>query len=256
MINVIHYTLIPFNIILFVILIILGIFILKHTKGDSNITTLIIVFYKFVVHYLMSYNIEISDEDYNKYMKYLYSDEKFLCVFNHVSTLDGLVLLSIFPKLGFVLNRFEEYKYINFDDIANEKIGGIFVNTSEKNNTTCKIEKKVNERKKGDNILFISPSANKLPDELESIAYFEKNGAFIKKPNILPILIKFQDNSLYFYNGSNIYNRIENFIKIFLPENYKIKIKVGDIINAYENESFEEYKKRVYKIMNKHYKEM
>ena len=93
MINVIHYILIPFKIILFVILIILAIYILKHTNGDSDITTLIIQFCKFTVHYLMSYNIEISDEDYNKYMRYLYSDEKFLCVFNHVSTVDGFALL-------------------------------------------------------------------------------------------------------------------------------------------------------------------
>ena len=66
MINVLHYILIPFKIILFVVLIILGIYILKHTYNDGNITTLIIVFYKFVVHCLMSYNIEISDEDYKK----------------------------------------------------------------------------------------------------------------------------------------------------------------------------------------------
>ena len=98
MINVIHYILIPFKIILFVVLIILGIYILKHTNGDNNITTLIIVFYKIVVHYLMSYNIEISDEDYNKYMRYLYSDEKFLCVFNHISIVDGFALLSTFLK--------------------------------------------------------------------------------------------------------------------------------------------------------------
>ena len=99
MINVIHYILIPFKIILFVILIIIAIYILRHTDDDGNITTLIIVFFKFVLHYLMSYNIEISDEDYNKYMRYLYSDEKFLCVFNHISTIDGPVLLSTFPKI-------------------------------------------------------------------------------------------------------------------------------------------------------------
>ena len=52
--------------------------------------------------------------DYNKYMRYLYSDEKYLCVFNHVSTLDGLALLKYhFLKWGFVLykQKFEEYKY-------------------------------------------------------------------------------------------------------------------------------------------------
>jgi hypothetical protein len=256
MINVIHYILIPFKIILFMILIIVAIYVLKRTNGDGNITTLIIQFCKFAVHYLMSYNIEISDEDYNKYMRYLYSDEKFLCVFNHISSLDGLALLSIFPKMGFVLNRFEEYNYINFDDIANEKMGGLFVNTSEKNNTTCKIAKKINERKSGDNILFISPSAGTLPVEMKNIARFSRKGAFINKSNILPILIKFQDNSLSFYNKKNIFGRIENFIKIFLPENYTIKIKVGNMIYAYENESIEEYQYRVYEIMNQQYKEL
>jgi len=43
---------------------------------------------------------------------------------------------------------------------------------------------------------------------------------------------------------------------LFLVENYKIKIKVGDMINAYKNESIEEYKNRVYNIMNREYKEL
>jgi hypothetical protein len=43
---------------------------------------------------------------------------------------------------------------------------------------------------------------------------------------------------------------------LFLVENYKIKIKVGDMINSYENESIDEYKNRVYNIMNREYKEL
>lgn len=254
MINVIHYILIPFKIILFVILIILGIYILKHTNGDGNTTTLIIIFYKFVVHYLMSYNIEISDEDYNKYMRYLYSDEKFLCIFNHISIVDGFALLSTFPKIGFVLNKQILFDYINYDDIVNNKVGGIFVDLEKKTNVTSKIKEAIYNRKSGGNILFISPSACEISNEVKNISYFKRNGAFVSKSNILPILIKLPDYSII----CNIYNEtlFESFAKLFLQENYKIKIKVGDMINAYENESIEEYKNRVYEIMNQQYKEM
>jgi 1-acyl-sn-glycerol-3-phosphate acyltransferase len=254
MINVLHYILIPFKIILFVILIILGINILKHTNSDSNITTLIIVFYKFVVHYLMSYNIEISDEDYNKYMKYLYSDEKFLCVFNHISTVDGFALLSTFPKIGFVLNKQKILDYINYDDIVNDKVGGIFVDMEKKTDVTSKIKNAIYNRKSGGNIIFISPSAGEISDEVENIGYFKRNGAFISKSNILPILIKLPDYSII-YNMDNE-KLFESFMKLFLPENYTIKIKVGDMINANDDESIEEYKNRVYEIMNQQYKEM
>jgi len=254
MINVLHYILIPFKIILFVILIILGINILKHTNSDSNITTLIIVFYKFVVHYLMSYNIEISDEDYNKYMKYLYSDEKFLCVFNHISTVDGFALLSTFPKIGFVLNKQKILDYINYDDIVNDKVGGIFVDMEKKTDVTSKIKNAIYNRKSGGNIIFISPIACKISDEVENIGYFKRNGAFISKSNILPILIKLPDYSII-YNMDNE-KLFESFMKLFLPENYTIKIKVGDMINANDDESIEEYKNRVYEIMNQQYKDM
>ena len=254
MINVIHYILIPFKIILFVILIIIAIYILRHTDDDGNITTLIIVFFKFVLHYLMSYNIEISDEDYNKYMRYLYSDEKFLCVFNHISIVDGFALLSTFPKIGFVLNKQNLFDYINYDDLANKKMGGIFVDMEKKTNVTSKINEAINNRKSGSNILFISPSEGILPSEPENISYFTRKGAFVNKTKILPILLKFPDNSIiYNFNYETI---LESFIKIFLQENYNIKIKVGDMINSYENESVEEYKNRVYEIMNQQYKEM
>lgn len=254
MVNVLHYILIPFKIILFVILIILGICLLKNTNSDCNIATLIIVFFKFVVHYLMSFNIEISDDDYNKYMRYLYSDEKYLCIFNHISTVDGFVLLSTFPNLGFVLNKHNFYDYISYDDLTNKKIGGIFVNMNKKTNVASKIEKKVSNRKNGDNILFISPSEANLPKEMENIGYFTRKGAFISKPKILPILIKLPDNSIIydFYNETVL----KSFFKLFLFENYKIKIKVCDMIKANENEGIEEYRDRVYVIMNQLYKEM
>ena len=89
---------------------------------------------------------------------------------------------------------------------------------------------------------------------MENIGYFTRKGAFISKPKILPILIKLPDNSIIydFYNETVL----KSFFKLFLFENYKIKIKVCDMIKANENEGMEEYRDRVYVIMNQLYKEM
>ena len=133
-------------------------------------------------------------------------------------------------------------------------MGGIFVDMEKKTNVTSKINEAINNRKSGSNILFISQSEGILPSEPENISYFTRKGAFVNKTKILPILLKFPDNSIiYNFNYETI---LESFIKIFLQENYNIKIKVGDMINSYENESVEEYKNRVYEIMNQQYKEM
>tara|TARA_B110001450_G_scaffold44161_1_gene40705 strand:+ start:710 stop:1471 length:762 start_codon:yes stop_codon:yes gene_type:complete len=253
MVNILHYILIPFKIIFFVILLIIGIFLLKNTNGDGNVTTLIIVFFKFVVHYLMSFNIEISDKDYNKYMKYVYSDEKFICVFNHITTLDGFILLSTFPKMGIVLNKQKVFDYIGYDDGSNSKSGSIFVNEDKKSNVTTKIKETIYNRKKGQSALFISPTYT-LPDEENNISKFIKKGAFVSKSKILPIIIKYEDYSIiYNYEHENV---LASIFKLFLFENYKIKIKIGDMIDPSENESIEEYKERVYHIMNEQYKDI
>ena len=253
MVNILHYILIPFKIIFFVILLIIGIFLLKNTNGDGNVTTLIIVFFKFVVHYLMSFNIEISDKDYNKYMKYVYSDEKFICVFNHITTLDGFILLSTFPKMGIVLNKQKVFDYIGYDDGSNSKSGSIFVNEDKKSNVTTKIKETIYNRKKGQSVLFISPTYT-LPDEENNISKFIKKGAFVSKSKIMPIIIKYEDYSIiYNYEHENV---LASIFKLFLFENYKIKIKVCDMIDPSENESIEEYKERVYHIMNEQYKDI
>ena len=254
MVNVLHYILIPFKIIFFVILLIIGIFLLKNTNGDGNVTTLIIIFFKVVVHCLMSFNIEISDKDYTKYMRYLYSEEKYLCIFNHISILDGFILLSTFPKMGIVLNKQKVFDYIGYDYLSNSKSGSIFVNEDKKSNVTTKIKETIYNRKKGQSVLFISPDANTLPDEENNISKFIKNGAFVSKSKILPIIIKCEDYSIiYNYEHENF---LASFFKLFLFENHKIKIKVGDIIDPNENESIEEYRDRVYLIMNEQYKDI
>ena len=49
---------------------------------------------------------------------------------------------------------------------------------------------------------------------------------------------------------------LHSCLKLFLVQNYKIKIKVCDMIEKIENETIEEYKDRVYNIMNDQYNKM
>jgi hypothetical protein len=251
--NIIFYILIPLKIIFLILFSIIGFSILKNITNENNITLFIIICFKITI-YILSYNIEISKEDYNKYMKYLYSDDKFICIFNHISLLDPFILFSTFPKIGFVLNKQKVYEYLNYDDLANTKCGGIFIDANKKNNVTKKIKQSVDNRKIGESVLFISPSVYKLPDEPYNMGEFIKTGAFVNKTKILPIIIKFKDFSIiYNYEKENI---VESFLKLFLFKNYKVKIKVCDMIEPDENETINEYKDRVYNIMNNQYKDL
>ena len=80
-------------------------------------------------------------------------------------------------------------------------------------------------------------------------------GAFINKTKILPILIKFEDQTLN-YNGDYGESMIHSYLKLLLVENYKIKIAVGDMIDPDESETYIEYKERVYNIINEQYKDL
>ena len=69
-----------------------------------------------------------------------------------------------------------------------------------------------------------------------NISEFKSSGAFVNKTKILPITIKYEDDTLD-YNKEFGESIINAYFKLFLVENYKIKIKVGDIVKPDENES-------------------
>lgn len=249
----IKYVFAPLKAIFMVIFLLLGVGLL-HNTDFNNAYMIIIIFFKIFV-YILSYKIDISDDDYNRYMNYLYSDEKYICVFNHISLLDGFLLFATFPKMGVVLNKHNFYEYLNYDDNANSKSGSIFVSLTEKTNVTKKIKKHVDSRKPGGHVLLIAPCEGNLPDEPSDIGYFNRKGAFVNKSKILPILMKYENYSLiYSHEHETILGSI---FKLFLaPNNFKIKIKIGDMIEANEKETICEYRDRVYNIMNEQYKEM
>jgi hypothetical protein len=113
----------------------------------------------------------------------------------------------------------------------------------------------VDSRKSGDKVLFIAPGSGNTSTIPESITAFTSNGAFVHKYPILPIVVKYEDESLN-YNHDNHESMLHSCLKLFLVRDYNIKIKVCDMVEYEEGETINEYKGRVYKIMNDTYKSM
>jgi len=241
----------PFRFILFLGLMILSIHILQPLTNESNIICGILSFAKLFM-YILSFNINISKEDLVKYMEYLYSDKKFISTFNHTTLIDGFVLISTFPRSSYLILKVIIYTTIGYTDQINDLLGNIFV---EKGHTSNKIKERVDSRKSGDKVLFIAPGSGNTSTIPGSITAFTSNGAFVHKYPILPIVIKYEDESLN-YNHDNHESMLHSCLKLFLVRDYNINIKVCDMVEYEEGETIEAYNSRVYKIMNDTYQGM
>jgi len=144
------------------------------------------------------------------------------------------------------------YNIFGYTDENNEKYGNIYV---EKGKTSNIIKGRVDNRKSGDPIVFIAPGSGNIPKIPGNITEFSSKGAFVEGYPILPIVIKYEDNSLH-HNSDNGESMLHSWLKLFLVQNYKIKIRVCDMIEKKGEESVLEYKDRVYDIMNDEYKKM
>lgn len=241
----------PFRFILFMIMMIISIHVLQPLTNESNIICGILWFAKTFM-YLLSFNINISKEDLVKYMEYLYSDKKFISTFNHTTLVDGFVLISTFPRSSYLILKVIIYSVIGYTDKINDLLGNIFV---EKGLTSKKIKDRVDNRKSGDKVLFIAPGSGNTSSIPGNITEFTSNGAFVHKYPILPIVIKYEDESLH-YNHDNGESMLHSCLKLFLVKDYNINIKVCNMVEYAEGETIEEYKGRVFKIMNDTYQEM
>ena len=245
------YITMPFRFILFMLMMIISIHVLQPLTNESNIICGILWFAK-IFMYILSFNINISKEDLVKYMEYLYSDTKFICTFNHTTLIDGFVLISTFPRSSYLILKVIIYSTIGYSEKIHNQLGNIFV---EKGTTSKKIKERVDSRKSGDKILFIAPGSGNTSAIPGSITEFTSNGAFVHKYPILPIVVKYEDESLN-YNHDNGESMLHSCLKLFLVKDYAINIKVCDMVEYKEGETIEEYKNRVYAIMNETYKAM
>jgi len=245
------YITMPFRFILFTLMMIISIHVLQPLKNESNIICGILWFAK-IFMYLLSFNINISKDDLVKYMEYLYSNKKFICTFNHTTLVDGFVLISTFPRSSFLILKVIIYATIGYTDQINDLLGNIFV---EKGNTSNKIKERVDNRKSGDRVLFIAPGSGNTSTIPGSITEFSSKGAFVHKYSILPIVVKYEDESLH-HNHDNGESMLHSCLKLFLVKDYNINIKVCDMVDYKEDETIDEYRDRVYKLMNDTYKAM
>ena len=245
------YITMPFRFILFMLMMIISIHVLQPLTNESNIICGILWFAK-IFMYILSFNINISKEDLVKYMEYLYSDTKFICTFNHTTLIDGFVLISTFPRSSYLILKVIIYSTIGYTEKIHNQLGNIFV---EKGTTSKKIRERVDSRKSGDKILFIAPGSGNTSAIPGSITEFTSNGAFVHKYPILPIVVKYEDESLN-YNHDNGESMLHSCLKLFLVKDYAINIKVCDMVEYKDGETIEEYKNRVYAIMNETYKAM
>jgi len=219
---------------------------MEHTEDEVKINQYSKLFGKVMI-WGFSMDIIIDDKDLIKYNKYLYSDKKLVGVFNHSTLADGFILTGIFDKICAVVFKINNIP--GYNENVNNKIKNIVV---EKGKTTKKILKHIENRKEGGNMLFIAPGSGNTSINPDNITEFTGNGAFIGKYPILPVIIKYQDYSLN-HNADRGESMLHSFLKIFLLKDYKVRIKVLDLIEYEDNESIEDYKNRVYNIMNTSY---
>jgi 1-acyl-sn-glycerol-3-phosphate acyltransferase len=249
--KIILYILFPFRVMFLLLLLRLSNIILHLVRDERSIMAVILIFGKLMM-LILSFDIDISNADYIKYMGYLYSDKKFICTINHTTLADGFVIASAFPRSSIVMLRTILYSIFGYTDENNEKYGNIYV---EKGKTSNKIKERVDNRKSGDPVLFIAPGSGNIAKIPGNITEFNGKGAFIEGYPILPIVIKYEDESLH-HNSDNGESMLHSCLKLFLVQNYKIKIKVCDMVEKKEGESIIEYKDRVYDIMNNLYNKM
>jgi hypothetical protein len=250
--TILIYIFLPFRVIFLFLLLLFSNVVIHYIKDDSSISSVFLIFGK-IIMFTLSLTIDISNEDYIKYMTYLYSDKKFICVFNHTTMVDGFVLASAFPRSCFVVLKTILFTILGYTDKNNDKCGSLLY--VEKGKTSKKIKDSIDNRKSGEPVLFIAPGSGNIPKIPGNITEFNSKGAFIEKCAIMPIVMKYEDNSLD-HNSDNGESILHSSLKLFLVNNYKIKIKVCDMIEANDDETIEEYRDRVYNIMNDQYKKM
>jgi len=206
-------------------------------------TFLILQKFNLVEKFLNNFNIYGNIENLEKYYDFKKNNTQGLAVFNHVSILDGLLLLTQFKEpLSFLVS---ENLLVSLCRNFIKGSNGIIINKNE--NTTQKITETISHRKKNDPILFIAPSGTFGMNQKEEYKLSEfKTGAFVSLKPILPVIIKYAP---YYKDLDERNDTIINIITNTNNLNYKIKVL--DPIYPEKHDTIESFRDKVYEIMNK-----
>ncbi len=124
-------------------------------------------------------------------------------------------------------------------NIMSKRIGHIMVNKNSK--ASDKIKEYVNERKPGDRMLMISPSAGYSNNDNQNKLEEFKSGAFLPLTPVLPVVIKYSPY-INWKNGQSFMNYLYELMR---HEKKLYTCKVLDEVKPFENETPDEFKERV-----------
>lgn len=248
-----HYLSIPFRILIIILTYIICVFII-YIINNKEFSKILIRFWCIITMRMHSFNFIYDKEEILKYEKYMKEEDKILLVYNHRNLYDSIILLCLLDNITFLLNKTIPSN-VPFFKVLYDCMNMIYVDKNKSN--TESIINYVNNRKKKDRILAIAPDAGKYPEnpDYSDISNF-KTGAFVGLFPIIPIVIKYNEKEYLDYKIDYKESILHFMFKGFLNNTYDVKIKVLDIVYPDKNSTIEEYKNKVYNLMNEEYKNM
>lgn len=227
-------------IILFLIFTLLfGFFNLDYSKDLGN----------FFLKLLKFRNVKVNNiELFNQVFK---SNRKCLIIANHKSLLDVLVSKIIFKNIGWIASK-NAVKICPLGELLAKNTESIII----EKNATVILNNKIKNRKANSNLIMIFADAMNPILPGYNIAPF-KTGGFVGKFDILPIVIKYKnytvDPTFRWFDGEH---PLIGFSKIALNDHIDVTLDVMDIQSCESDMSIEEYRDKVYNLMNKRYDEL
>jgi len=177
-------------------------------------------------------------------------DNNFIIQFNHISMLDFFILPAVFGNMSCIIGK-NVFNALPFYQILQDKFEIIELN--EKGNNVIKI---IDHIKSNKYPLAIPSDGMNYPKFGNKIGDF-KTGAFVHFTPMLPVLIRYKDcevlPDLKWDIGENINHSI---FKIFLNKKINIYVNILDLIIPKKEWTIEEYKNKVFRIMNDIYERL
>ena len=202
-----------------------------------------------VKRFLENLNTYGTCEGLEKYYEFKKNYSNGVALFTHTSYFDSVVLLNELKEpISFVVLK--DALILNTYKLA-KKWNCLIIEKKQKN--TEVITKKILERKKNDPLLLIAPAGEKgmvQEDEYELCEF--RTGAFVSKSPVLPILINYSPH-IYCTEDTDKFKYILGLIN---REKLYYKVTILDPIFPEENDTIDDFKNRVYKIMNEEKKKI
>lgn len=246
----IHYLSIPFRIFIIFFFYFLGIIVMIIMNNDY-LNKVVVRLWAIIMIRMHSINIIYDKNDIIKYEHYMKTYDNTLVLYNHRTIYDPFLLMCICDNITFLLKTTIP-SYFPLFKIIFDIMRMVYI---EKGKTTDAIINYTNNRKSSERLLAIAPDGGDYPEDpdFSDIAKF-KTGAFVGMFPVIPIIIKYNNKE---YLDHKFENDRESFLhcacKGFLNRTYNVKIKVLDMIYPDKNSSIEQYRDKVYDIMNYEY---